>query len=62
MRQVKRSRSWSNEEIFGWCRRKDRMRLSDFEEVFRRMVDRDVYFEDLEEVWRCWGEPDSLTL
>jgi hypothetical protein len=37
------------------------MRLSDFEEVIRRLVEVDLYFEDLETIWQYWGEQEYFT-
>lgn len=62
IRDIKKAKGISNEQIFEWCRKKDRMRLSDFEEVFRKLVDVEVYFQDLEAVWNHWGQQEYFTL
>lgn len=61
IKEIKRQKELSNQNIFQWCRKKDRMRLNDFEDVIRKLTGVDVYFEDLETIWNFWGEPEYLT-
>lgn len=37
------------------------MRLSDFEEVIRKLVEVEVYYSDLQPIWIHWGQPEYLT-
>jgi hypothetical protein len=37
------------------------MRVTDFEDVFRELIDVEVYGDDIEEAWSFWGE-QYLTL
>lgn len=58
---MKKLRKISNSDIFIWCKRKDKMRLSDFEEVINKLTEVEVYSEDLESIWNYWGEQEYFT-
>lgn len=37
------------------------MRLSDYENFIRELVKTPMYFDDIEDTWKYWGEPDYLS-
>ena len=42
-------------DIFKKCRRKNQMKLTDFENFLKDICNVDIYFEDIEECWKYWG-------
>ena len=44
IKAIKQRKGISSPQMMEWCRRAERMRLTDFEEVFRRLVEVEVYF------------------
>ena len=37
------------------------MRLTDYENFVKDTLEVEIYFDDIEETWKCVGEPDYLT-
>lgn len=49
------------EDVFKKCRKPGVMRLSDYENFIRELVKTPMYFDDIEDTWKYWGEPDYLS-
>ena len=47
--------SLSNSDLFRGCRIKDRMKVLEFEDMFKELVSVEVYGDDIEEAWSFWG-------
>jgi hypothetical protein len=38
------------------------MKLIDYENFIRDLVKSEVYFEDIEDTWKFWGEAEYITV
>ena len=47
IKEIKRSQGLSNLDLFKHCRGRDRMKVSDFEDIFQQLVEVDVYGDDV---------------
>lgn len=49
------------QEVFSKCRKPGTMKLSEYQNFIRDMIKTEVYFDDIEDTWKYWGEPEYLT-